>query len=91
MSSCPSFEGGTRVVGFLSGGYLPTIMRGKTVSGMMHVADWYVVKDYPEQDDNERAFVIVTITLSLSPSPPLASASYVFPVLSPLKHFSFLF
>jgi arylsulfatase I/J len=35
------FEGGVRVVSFVSGGWLPKDMRGKTINGMMHIADWY--------------------------------------------------
>lgn len=35
------FEGGTRVAAFASGGFLPEAMRGTSVSGMIHVADWY--------------------------------------------------
>ncbi len=35
------FEGGYRVVAFLSGPALPLNVRGTTYSGMMHAADWY--------------------------------------------------
>jgi len=38
-----SFEGGTRVVAFATGGYLPEKMQGKTVNGLMHTADWYIL------------------------------------------------
>ena len=35
------FEGGTRVVAFISGGFLPESARTMgPVNGMMHVADW---------------------------------------------------
>lgn len=35
------WEGGVRVNAFVAGGYLPSIMQGKTVSTYMHIADWY--------------------------------------------------
>jgi len=35
------FEGGIRVVSFLSGGYLPQNQSGTTRDGLMHIADWY--------------------------------------------------
>lgn len=35
------FQGGTRVVSFASGGYLPASVRGTTQSGLIHIADWY--------------------------------------------------
>jgi len=35
------FEGGVRTVAFVSGGWLPSHMRGATVGGMMHITDWY--------------------------------------------------
>lgn len=34
------FEGGTRIVAYVSGGFLPKQQRGMTASGYMHVADW---------------------------------------------------
>ena len=36
-----SFEGGINVASFVSGGVLPAERRGKTDSGIVHVADWY--------------------------------------------------
>ena len=36
------FEGGIRANSFASGGLLPTAVRGTRLSGLMHVADWYV-------------------------------------------------
>jgi arylsulfatase I/J len=36
------FEGGTRVAAWVSGGALPTAVRGTThTKGLMHIADWY--------------------------------------------------
>ena len=36
------WEGGTRVASFLTGGYLPTHMRGKSSGNLLvHIADWY--------------------------------------------------
>jgi arylsulfatase A-like enzyme len=35
------FEGGVRVVGFVSGGLVPITRRGSKWPGMMHSADWY--------------------------------------------------
>lgn len=35
------FEGGVRVVSFVSGGWLPKSVRGKPIDGLMHIADWY--------------------------------------------------
>ena len=35
------WQGGVRVNAFVSGGYLPTIMRGKKTEGYIHMADWY--------------------------------------------------
>lgn len=35
------FEGGVRVVAFVSGGWLPKKMRGAKIEGLMHIADWY--------------------------------------------------
>ena len=34
------WEGGVKVMGFLSGGYLPSDLRGKSHDGVLHVADW---------------------------------------------------
>ena len=36
------FEGGIRANSFASGGLLPTAVRGTRLSGLMHVADWFV-------------------------------------------------
>lgn len=38
-----NWEGGIRVPTFLSGGYVSESMSGKTLSGLVHVADWYSV------------------------------------------------
>lgn len=35
-----NWEGGTRVPAFVTGGFLPASMRGKTLEGPVHVADW---------------------------------------------------
>ena len=35
------FEGGIRVASFVSGGIIPQRMRGQTLSGYIHVCDWY--------------------------------------------------
>eukprot|EP01043_Picozoa_sp_COSAG02_P041037 COSAG02_NODE_3371_length_6857_cov_12.629328_2_plen_686_part_00 len=35
------WEGGTKVMGFLSGGFLPASLYGKTHEGVVHVADFY--------------------------------------------------
>ena len=35
------FQGGTRVVSFAAGGFLPPKMRGTIESGHIHIADWY--------------------------------------------------
>ena len=35
------WEGGVRVPGFISGGYLPHSQRGKRLKGMVHLVDWY--------------------------------------------------
>jgi len=35
------FEGGVRAVAFMSGGYLPTRLRGSRHHGFISVADWY--------------------------------------------------
>jgi len=35
------FEGGVRVAAFVGGGFLPAKMRGTTVTGMLHLCDWY--------------------------------------------------
>ena len=35
------FEGGLRQSAFVSGGFLPSQMRGKTTSALMHICDWY--------------------------------------------------
>ena len=36
------FEGGVRVPAFVSGGALPSAMRGKSLSGYVHIADWFL-------------------------------------------------
>lgn len=36
-----AFEGGVRVVAFVSGGWLPRKMWGAKIGGLMHIADWY--------------------------------------------------
>ena len=35
------FDGGLRQSAFVSGGFLPSQMRGKTTSALMHICDWY--------------------------------------------------
>jgi len=35
------WEGGVRLAAFLSGGFLPSDVRGTTYQGVMHVVDWY--------------------------------------------------
>ena len=35
------FEGGIRTSSFLSGGFIPDKMVGKTLNGIVHIADWY--------------------------------------------------
>ena len=35
------FEGGTRAVAFIGGGFVPTTLRGSTNHAYMHVCDWY--------------------------------------------------
>merc|ERR1711871_981678 len=35
------FEGGIRVNAFVSGGFIPDLMRGSKLEGIVHVADWY--------------------------------------------------
>lgn len=34
------FEGGVRVPAFISGGFVPSEHRGKSVDGLMHICDW---------------------------------------------------
>jgi arylsulfatase I/J len=36
------FEGGVRVASFVSGGFLPEAMRGRTLDGLIHICDWWV-------------------------------------------------
>ena len=36
------FEGGVRVPAFVTGGALPSTMRGATLSGYIHLADWFL-------------------------------------------------
>ena len=36
-----NFQGGVRVLGMISGGYLPKFRRGKELNGTIHIADWY--------------------------------------------------
>ena len=36
-----NYEGGVRVAAFVSGGYLPSKMRGKSTDALMHISDWY--------------------------------------------------
>jgi len=35
------FEGGIRVAAFISGGLIPSPLRGTVNNGMIHIADWY--------------------------------------------------
>jgi arylsulfatase I/J len=35
------FEGGIRVTAFVSGGFIPTHVRGQKRSGYIHISDWY--------------------------------------------------
>jgi len=35
------WEGGIRAAAFVSGGFVPESMRGKTLGGIVHIADWY--------------------------------------------------
>eukprot|EP01051_Picozoa_sp_SAG22_P006029 SAG22_NODE_380_length_11402_cov_8.514154_6_plen_205_part_00 len=34
------WEGGVRVAGFIAGGVLPVVLRGRTHAGLFHVTDW---------------------------------------------------
>ena len=36
-----NWEGGVRVPTFVTGGYLPPHMKGQSLTGLFHVADWY--------------------------------------------------
>lgn len=36
-----NWQGGVRVPTFVTGGYLPSNMYGKTLTGLVHVSDWY--------------------------------------------------
>lgn len=38
---CLSWEGGTRVFAFVSGGLVPPSLRGTTNNQLMHISDWY--------------------------------------------------
>ena len=38
---CTPWDGGTRTAAMVSGGFLPTTLRGTTNGALMHVADWY--------------------------------------------------
>ena len=40
MKATP-WEGGTRVMGFISGGFLPEALRGKNFERVIGVQDWY--------------------------------------------------
>ena len=46
-SKISNWEGGTRGVSFVSGGFLPTEMRGKISMDMVHVTDWCKVVMLP--------------------------------------------
>jgi len=35
------FEGGTRVMAWASGGLIPASQRGTTLTGLIHICDWY--------------------------------------------------
>ena len=35
------FEGGIRVPAVVAGGWLPSVLRGASYSGLVHMADWY--------------------------------------------------
>lgn len=35
------FEGGIRATAFVSGGFVPHVMRGTALDGIIHIADWY--------------------------------------------------
>tara|TARA_B100000795_G_C22800357_1_gene441561 strand:- start:2085 stop:3749 length:1665 start_codon:yes stop_codon:yes gene_type:complete len=36
-----NWQGGVRVPTFITGGYLPKLMHGKTLTGLIHVSDWF--------------------------------------------------
>ena len=46
MKATP-WEGGTKVMGFISGGQLPASLRGSTYRHIASVADWYVFSFVP--------------------------------------------
>ena len=51
------WEGGTRVVAFLSGGWLPNSLRNTTNDHFIHIADWYVtLSKLVGQDPADDAF-----------------------------------
>jgi len=40
-SKASGWEGGIRVASFISGGFVPESLRGSTLDGYIHMADWY--------------------------------------------------
>jgi hypothetical protein len=42
-SKVSDFEGGVRAVSFLTGGYLPSNVRGTHHTGFIYIADWHVL------------------------------------------------
>jgi arylsulfatase A-like enzyme len=50
-------EGGVRTLAFVAGGFLPRAMRGKTLEGYIHLADWFTtfagVAGAPQRSDPE--------------------------------------
>merc|ERR1712072_766159 len=50
------FEGGVRTVAFVSGGWLPSHMRGAKIGGMMHITDWYATfASLVDEDPDDKA------------------------------------
>ena len=76
------FEGGLRQSAFVSGGFLPEKMRGKTSAALIHICDWYATfASLAGVDPHD------IVPASLGEVPPSDSLD-MWPVISGMNHTS---
>ena len=61
---CAVVQGGTRGVGFVSGGLIPPSLRGTRNDGLAHACDWFATfRDLADMDPQGSATAIDSLSL----------------------------
>ena len=76
---CEPFDGGTRTVALVSGGFVPAHLCGGTFDGLMHVADWYAtlssIVGVDPSDPAQFRGAVRDIDGASQPAPPVVSSA----------------